>query len=129
MTTPTSIDTEKGGLAKSDKAKQPKDTKSITEIVAYLEHPKVVRELTGDFEGMSEVEYDGEKLREMIYALSDAGLSKLIERVTTVCSQWSALRVAPNNDIGTVARYQEADLIIQQRVNDLVATDKDTSND
>jgi len=103
---------------------KPVATKSVSEVVAYLEHPKVVGEFHGStLDGMLEVEFSEDKLEQMIHALSQSELSKLMEKVTLVCQHWTTLRVAPGNDIGTMARYQTANLIIGTLVNDLVATD------
>ena len=89
----------------------------VEQIIKYLRNPKVVGEFHGStLDGMLKVDFSTDTLRDMIEALSEKELNKLLEDVGTVCAQWSALRVAPNNDIGTVARYQEANLIIEALV-------------
>lgn len=88
-------------------------SKKTSKIIDYLRNPKVIGQFTGStLDGFNEVEFDTDKLQEMIDDLSQKELNELVEEVGTVCAQWSALRIASNNDIGTVARYQEADLII-----------------
>lgn len=108
------------------KQRKPTTIKSlppVQAIVSYLENPKVIGEFHGStLDGMLEVEFSEDKLEQMIHALTQNELAKLIEKVGVVCAQWTALHVAPNNDIGTVARYQTANLIIGTRVSDLAST-------
>lgn len=85
--------------------------KKVEKIIDYLENPKVVGEIKSL--NANEVEFDTDKLQEMIKSLSKKDLVELAGKVETVCSQWSALRVAPGNDIGTIARYQETRLYIE----------------
>ena len=91
----------------------PIDSKLAT-VVQYLEHPKVIKEFHGStLDGMLVVDFDTHKLEDMIKGLSKDEWAELLEKVTVVCAQWSGMRVAPNNDIGTIARYQEARLILE----------------
>lgn len=87
----------------------PPADRGVAKVIDYLENPKVIGKAgnLGDL-----VDYKTRTLTEMIYKLTAKQLSQLLERVVTVCAQWNSLRVAPNNSIGTIARYQEANLII-----------------
>lgn len=86
----------------------------VEKIIDYLENPKVV----GRIESLDadRVEFDPYILGDMVDDLGKNLLFKLLEKVESVCQQWKALRVAPNNDIGTIARYQECKLWIEKRI-------------
>ena len=88
-------------------------SRKVENIIDYLENPPVV----GRIESLDadRVEFDTDKLKEMISALSKKDLVELTGKVEIVCAYWSALRVAPGNDIGTIARYQETKLMIEQK--------------
>ena len=84
----------------------------VKKVIEYIEHPP----LTGQSSPFGNVvDYDSDKLRDMIDGLSNGDLSKLIEKVTTVTTQWNSLKVAPNNDMGIVARYQEAKYFLEDK--------------
>lgn len=112
-----------GGLSTPQPTNSAYNTMSVSAvrtIIDYLEHPKTIGEFHGStLDGMLEVDFSSDKLEQMIHALSPSELSKLMGKVTVVCAQWSALKVAPDNDIGTIARYQEANLIIGTWVSDM----------
>lgn len=86
----------------------------VSKIIDYLEHPKVVGEIKGL--NANKVDFDPYTLGDMVNDLTDNMLYKLLEKVGVVCEQWKALRLAPNNDIGTIARYQECMQWIEKRL-------------
>jgi hypothetical protein len=61
----------------------------------------------------SRYDFNEDKLKKMLIDLSKDSKYKLLGEVDTVCIQWSSLRIAPNNDIGVVARYQECKQILE----------------
>lgn len=91
--------------------------KKVDKIINYLERPKVI----GRIESLNanKVEFDPYVLGDMVNELSPRLLNDLLEKVETVCQHWNGLRVAPNNDIGIIARYQECKLWIEKRLGKL----------
>jgi|WetSurMetagenome_2_1015567.scaffolds.fasta_scaffold2236485_1 hypothetical protein len=83
----------------------------MKKIIDYLENPRVIEEYS--FYGMNRVDFEQDKLKEMIIKLNKKAKLNLLNKVVRVCEMWNSLRVAPKNDIGTIARYQIARQILE----------------
>lgn len=77
-------------------------------IIEYLKNPPEnwKRFVINWTDYWAKVDFEENTLSDMINRLPKSKLDKLINEVETVCIQWSTMKVAPNNDIGTIARFQ-----------------------
>jgi hypothetical protein len=89
-----------------NKTKQPTEGKGIKDIISYLIKPPMVAD-------GSRYDFEEGHLKKMVEKLSKKDKYKLLGNVDVVCIQWNSLRLAPNNDIGIIARYQTCKQILE----------------
>ena len=65
----------------------------------------------------SRYDFEDDYLKKMVEKLSKKYKFELLGEVDVVCIQWNTLRVAPNNDIGLIARYQTCREILKTLLN------------